>query len=54
VTIRAATDEDLAAVHALEVELFGADLKEESHRMATFAPLDSMRSAARLTSGRTG
>jgi hypothetical protein len=52
--LEAAARNGAAATAALVVELFGADLKEESHRMATFAPLDSMRSAARLTSGRTG
>jgi serine/threonine-protein kinase len=40
-----------AATAALVVELFGADLKDESHRMATFAPQDSTRAAARLSSG---
>ncbi len=52
--LEAAARNGAAATAALVVELFGADLKEESHRMATFAPLDSMRSAGRLTSGRTG
>jgi len=37
VTIRAATDEDLAAVHALEVELFGADAWSEQTLLATLA-----------------
>ena len=36
-TIRAATDEDLAAVHALEVELFGADAWSEQTLLATLA-----------------
>ena len=36
-TIRAATDEDLAAVHALEVELFGADAWSEQTVLATLA-----------------
>jgi hypothetical protein len=40
-----------AATASLVVELFGADLKDESHRMATFAPQDSTRSAARRSSG---
>jgi hypothetical protein len=38
-----------AATAALVVELFGTDLKNESHRMATFAPADSTRSAVRLS-----
>ncbi len=36
-TIRAATGEDLAAVHALEVELFGADAWSEQTVLATLA-----------------
>ena len=47
--LEAAARNGAAATAALVVELFGTDLKEESHRMATFAPLDSMRSAARLS-----
>ena len=36
-TIRAATGEDLAAVHALEMELFGADAWSEQTVLATLA-----------------
>lgn len=35
-----------AATAALVVELFGAELRNESHRMATFSPQDSTRPAA--------
>ena len=43
--LEAAARNGAAATAALVVELFGADLKEESHRMATFAParLDALR-----------
>ena len=50
--LEAAARNGAAATAALVVELFGADLKEESHRMATFIPHDSTRSAPRLSSGR--
>jgi serine/threonine-protein kinase len=41
-----------AATAALVVQLFGVDLKEESHRMATFSlPQDSMRPIVGLSSG---
>jgi hypothetical protein len=36
-----------AATAALVVELFGPELKEESHRMATFSPMDLIRSTMR-------
>ena len=49
--LEAAARNGAAATAALVVELFGADLKEESHRMATFAPQDAMQSVVGLSSG---
>jgi hypothetical protein len=39
------------ATAALVIELFGSELKEESHRMATFSPQDSSHSVVELSSG---
>ncbi len=43
--LQAAVRGGAAATAALVVELFGAELREESHRMATFSPQDSTRIA---------
>ena len=40
-----------AATAALVVQLFGAELKEEAHRMATFSQQDSAASVAGASSG---
>ena len=40
-----------AATAALVVELFGTDLTDEAHRMATFTPLHATLSVIRLSSG---
>jgi protein kinase-like protein len=47
--LEAAARNGAAATAALVVDLFAADLKEESHRMATFSPHESMRSAGRFS-----
>jgi Protein kinase domain len=39
-----------AATAAMVVELFGAELRDESHRMATFSPQDSTRDVAGMRS----
>jgi serine/threonine-protein kinase len=44
--LEAAARNGAAATAALVVELFGPELRDESHRMATFTPLDSTRPAA--------
>jgi hypothetical protein len=49
--LEAAARNGAAATAALVVELFGADLKDEAHRMATFAPHHSTRPVIRLSSG---
>jgi len=48
--LQAAVRGGAAATAGLVVELFGAELREESHRMATFSPQDSTRIAG-LSSG---
>jgi hypothetical protein len=47
--LEAAARNGAAATAALVVELFGADLKDEAHRMATFAQQDSARAVVRLS-----
>jgi len=48
--LQAAVRGGAAATAALVIELFGAELRDESHRMATFSPQDSARVAG-LSSG---
>ena len=48
--LEAAARNGAAATAALVVELFGAELKDESHRMATFSPPDSARRGRRRLS----
>jgi len=43
--LQAAVRGGAAATAALVIELFGAELRDESHRMATFSPQDSARVA---------
>jgi hypothetical protein len=49
--LEAAARGGAAASASLIVELFGTELREESHRMATFAPQDSTRAVAGVSSG---
>ncbi|HMF42535.1 MAG TPA: serine/threonine-protein kinase [Polyangia bacterium] len=49
--LQAVTRNGAGATAALVIELFGAELKEESHRMATFTPQDSAQSVVGLSSG---
>jgi hypothetical protein len=48
--LQAAARGGAASTAALVVELFGQELREESHRMATFSPQDSAHSVIRLSS----
>jgi hypothetical protein len=49
--LEAAGRNGAAATAALVVELFAGELRDESHRMATFSSQDSARSVVRLSSG---
>jgi hypothetical protein len=48
--LQAAARNAAGATAALVIELFGPELKEESHRMATFTPQDSAQSVVGLSS----
>jgi serine/threonine protein kinase len=48
--LQAAARNGAAAAATLVVELFGAELKQESHRIATFSPQDAPRAVAGLSS----
>jgi len=49
--LEAAARNGAAATAALIVDLFAGELRDESHRMATFSPQDSTGSVVRLSSG---